>query len=123
MPTPVAANMVMDAGDATEAELIAGVERGIYVQRFWYTRLVDRVTATITGVSRDGCFLIEDGRLAAPVAGARFTHSILDFLGTVDGVGSARRSQPVMNVWNGAVTAPALRGHGFRFGAATVEEN
>lgn len=122
-PTPVAANVVMDAGDATEAELIAGVERGVYVQRFWYTRLVDRVTATITGVSRDGCFLIEDGRLVAPVAGARFTHSILDFLGTVDGVGSARRSQPVMNVWNGAVTAPALRGHGFRFGAATVEEH
>ncbi|GIF51625.1 hypothetical protein Afe04nite_61640 [Asanoa ferruginea] len=122
VPTPVAANMVMDGGDATEAELIAGVENGIYVQRFWYTRLVDRVTATITGVSRDGCFLIADGKLAAPVAGARFTHSILDFLGTVDGVGSARRSQPVMNVWNGAVTAPALRGHGFRFGAATVEE-
>jgi predicted Zn-dependent protease len=122
VPTPVAANVVMDAGDATEAELIAGVERGVYVQRFWYTRLVDRVTATITGVSRDGCFLIEDGRLAAPVAGARFTHSILDFLATVDGVGSARRSQPVMNVWNGAVTAPALRGHGFRFGAAIVGE-
>ncbi|WP_034593456.1 TldD/PmbA family protein [Hamadaea tsunoensis] len=123
VPTPVAANIVMDAGDATEAELIAGVERGIYVQRFWYTRLVDRLTATITGVSRDGCFLIEDGKLAQPVAGARFTHSILDFLSTVDGVGAARRSQPVMNVWNGSVTAPALRGHGFRFGSAKIEEN
>jgi predicted Zn-dependent protease len=122
VPTPVAANIVMDAGDAAEADLIAGVERGIYVQRFWYTRLVDRLTATITGVSRDGCFLIEDGRLARPVAGARFTHSILDFLSTVDGVGSVRRSQPVMNVWNGSVTAPAVRGHGFRFGAATIEE-
>ncbi|MEV0272434.1 TldD/PmbA family protein [Hamadaea sp. NPDC050747] len=122
VPAPVAANIVMDAGDATEAQLIAGVERGIYVQRFWYTRLVDRLTATITGVSRDGCFLIDNGQLAQPVAGARFTHSILDFLATVDGIGAARRSQPVMNVWNGAVTAPALRGHGFRFGAAKIEE-
>ncbi|MFI5914054.1 TldD/PmbA family protein [Dactylosporangium sp. NPDC051541] len=118
-PSPVAANIVLSPGDRTEEELIAGVERGVYVQRFWYTRLVDRVAGTITGVSRDGCFLIENGRLAAPVAGARFTHSVLDLLATVDGVGSQVRSQPVMNVWNGAVSAPALRGHGFRFGAAT----
>jgi PmbA protein len=118
-PRPVAANLVLSPGDQTEEELIAGVERGVYVQRFWYTRLVDRVTGTITGVSRDGCFLIENGRLAAPVAGARFTHSVLDLLASVDGLGRELRSQPVMNVWNGAATAPALRGHGFRFGAAS----
>ncbi|MCY1136994.1 TldD/PmbA family protein [Actinoplanes sp. Pm04-4] len=117
-PRPVAANLRLEPGDQTEEDLIAGVERGVYVQRFWYTRLVDRVTGTITGVSRDGCFLIENGRLAAPVAGARFTHSVLDLLSTVDGLGSELRSQPVMNVWNGAATAPALRGHKFRFGAA-----
>nr|BFE60856.1 TldD/PmbA family protein [Dactylosporangium thailandense] len=117
-PSPVAANIVLSPGEHTDEELIAGVERGVYVQRFWYTRLVDRVAGTITGVSRDGCFLIENGRLAAPVAGARFTHSVLDLLATVDGVGRTVRSQPVMNVWNGAVSAPALRGHGFRFGAA-----
>ncbi|MEV4348614.1 TldD/PmbA family protein [Actinoplanes sp. NPDC049596] len=118
-PRPVAANLVLAPGDETEESLIAGVERGVYVQRFWYTRLVDRVTGTITGVSRDGCFLIENGRLAAPVAGARFTHSVLDLLATVDGLGRDLRSQPVMNVWNGAATAPALRGHNFRFGAAS----
>ncbi|GAA3285907.1 TldD/PmbA family protein [Dactylosporangium vinaceum] len=117
-PSPVAANLVLSPGEQTEEELIAGVERGVYVQRFWYTRLVDRVAGTITGVSRDGCFLIDNGRLAAPVAGARFTHSVLDLLATVDGLGRTVRSQPVMNVWNGAVSAPALRGHGFRFGAA-----
>jgi PmbA protein len=120
VPSPVAANVVMTPGDATEAELIAGVESGLYIQRFWYTRLVDRVAGTITGVSRDGCFLIENGKLARPVAGARFTHSVLDFLSTVDGVGNAVRSQPVMNVWNGVVSAPAVRGHGFRFGAAGI---
>jgi PmbA protein len=118
-PRPVAANLLLRPGDQTEEELIAGVERGVYVQRFWYTRLVDRVTGTITGVSRDGCFLIENGRLAAPVAGARFTHSVLDLLASVDGLGRELRSQPVMNVWNGAATAPALRGHDFRFGAAS----
>ncbi len=117
VPTPVAANMVMQAGRLTEAELIAGVERGVYVERFWYTRLVDRQAGTITGVSRDACFLIEDGVLGRPVDTGRFTQSVLDFLGTVDGVGDTVLSQPVMNVWNGSVSAPALRGHGFRFGA------
>jgi len=117
VPAPVAANVVMQPGRLTEAELIAGVERGVYVERFWYTRVVDRQAGTITGVSRDACFLIEDGALGQPVDTGRFTQSVLDFLGTVDGVGDTVRSQPVMNVWNGSVSAPALRGHGFRFGA------
>jgi predicted Zn-dependent protease len=115
-PAPAPANVVMSAGTSTEAELIAGVERGVYLERFWYTRLVDRPSATITGVSRDGCFLIDNGVLGPAVAGARFTQSIVDFLSTVDGVADVQRSQPVMNVWNGAVSAPAVRGHGFRFG-------
>lgn len=121
VPAPVAANVVMNPGTTTEAELIAGVERGVYVERFWYTRLVDRQAGTITGVSRDACFLIRDGQLGRPVDTGRFTHSVLDFLGTVDAVGDELRSQPVMNVWNGAVSAPALRGHGFRFGARPAE--
>jgi predicted Zn-dependent protease len=116
VPAPVAANVVMRPGDRTEAELVGGVERGVYVERFWYTRLVDRSASTITGVSRDACFLIEDGRLTRPVDTGRFTQSVLGFLETVDGVADTVRSQPVMNVWNGCVSAPAIRGHGFRFG-------
>lgn len=122
-PAPVPANVVMSAGPSTEAELIAGVERGVYIERFWYTRLVDRPSATITGVSRDGCFLINGGALGQPVAGARFTQSIVDFLATVDGVANVRQSQPIMNVWNGAVSAPAVRGHGFRFGPRPLEDS
>lgn len=121
VPHPVAANVVMEPGTATEADLIAGVDRGIYVERFWYTRLVDRSASTITGVSRDGCFLIENGRLTQPLATGRFTQSVLGFLATVDGVGDTVRSQPVMNVWNGSASAPALRGHGFRFGSRPLE--
>lgn len=120
VPAPVAANVVMKPGQQSEAKLIRGVEHGIYVERFWYTRLVDRTASTITGVTRDACFLIEDGVLTSPVSTGRFTQSVLEFLATVDGVGDALRSQPVMNVWNGAVSAPALRGHEFRFGARPV---
>ncbi|CCH32552.1 TldD/PmbA family protein [Actinosynnema sp. NPDC047251] len=114
VPSPVAANVVMAPG--THGDLVAGVENGLYVERFWYTRLVDRQAGTITGVSRDACFRIADGELGDPVRGARFTQSVFDLLSTVDGVGDELRAQPVMNVWNGAVTAPAIRAHGFRFG-------
>ena len=117
-PSPVAANIVMDAGTSSEEELIAGVDDGVYLQRFWYTRLVDMASGTITGVTRDACFRIRDGRLAEPVAGMRFTQSILAFLGSIDGVGATRQSQPMMNVWNSATSAPAVRGNGFRLGFA-----
>lgn len=118
MPSPVAANIVMAPGCCSEADLIAGVKDGVYLQRFWYTRLVDMTTGTITGVTRDACFRIRDGTLAEPVAGMRFTQSILDFLATVDGVGDTLVSQPAMNVWNGATSAPTVRGTGFRLGFA-----
>jgi PmbA protein len=120
VPEPAAANIVMPGGPHTEEELIAQVERGVYLQRFWYTRLVDRLAGTITGVTRDACFLIEDGRLTAPLAGLRFTESVLAVLAGVQATGSRVRSQPVMNVWNGAVSAPPVRAAAFRLGAAPV---
>ncbi len=121
MPEPEAANIVMAPGELSEDDLIAGVDRGVYVQRFWYTRLVDRVEGTITGVTRDACFLIEHGRLTAPIAGMRFTQSVLGCLAGVDAVGAELRAQPVMNVWNGATAAPPIRAAAFRFGAAPLE--
>jgi predicted Zn-dependent protease len=120
VPGPAAANIVMAAGPHSEDELIAQVERGVYLQRFWYTRLVDRVAGTITGVTRDACFLIENGRLTAPLDGMRFTESVLGVLAGVTATGSQVRSQPIMNVWNGAVSAPAVRAAAFRLGAAPV---
>ncbi len=115
-PHAIPANLVLTPGTTPQAELIAGVERGVYVQRFWYTRAVDPGESTITGVSRDGCFLIENGRLTRPVAGKRFTESVFGLLSRVDAVGDRVATQPLMNVWNGCATAPALRIRGFRFG-------
>jgi PmbA protein len=117
-PATHAANIVMAAGRSTEAALIAGVDHGVYIQRFWYTRLVDRAASTITGVTRDACFEISGGALGRPLAGMRFTQSVLGLLATVDGVGDVQRSVPAMNVWNGSITAPAIRAHGFRLGSA-----
>lgn len=122
VPETRAANLVLAPGRSTEAELIAGVDHGVYLQRFWYTRMVDRTAGTITGVTRDACFEIVDGRLGRPLAGMRFTQSVLTLLATVDGIGDVVRSVPAMNVWNGCTTAPAIRAHGFRLGAAPAIE-
>jgi predicted Zn-dependent protease len=121
VPQPAAANIVMAPGKWTETELIAGVEHGVYIQRFWYTRLADRVAGMITGVTRDACFLIENGRLTTPLEGMRFTQSVPGCLAGVSAVGSEVRSQPVMNVWNGATSAPPVRAAAFRLGAAPIE--
>lgn len=118
-PAPEAASLIMSPGQASEDDLIAGVERGLYIQRLWYNRLVDAEAGTVVGTSRDGCFLIEDGKLTAGLAGGRFNESVLGALARTDGIGRRLVSQPVPNVWNGCATAPAIRVRGFRFGART----
>jgi predicted Zn-dependent protease len=121
-PEPACANLAMDAGTSSESELIAGVEHGLYVQRLWYNRLVDAESGTVVGTSRDACFLIEDGVRTTALAGGRFNESVIDALGRTDGLGKVRYSQPIPNLWNSCITAPALRVRGFRFGARTRSE-
>lgn len=121
-PESRAANIALATGSCSEADLIAGVPRGVYLQRFWYTRMVDRTAGTITGVTRDACFEIVDGRLGRALTGMRFTQSVLALLATVDGIADVARTIPAMNVWNGCTTAPAIRAHGFRLGALPPPE-
>jgi PmbA protein len=120
LPHEAPASITMQPGEFSTEELIAGVSRGVYIQRVWYLRVVDPAATTLTGGSRDACFLIEDGKLTQPVASARFTESVFGALSRVDAIGSEIRSQALMNVWNGSVTAPAMRVRGFRFGAAPI---
>jgi PmbA protein len=120
-PAPEAANLIMTPGTASEAGLISGVERGLYIQRLWYNRLVDAEAGTVVGTSRDGCFLIENGKLTAGLRTGRFTESVLGALARTDGIGSRLISLPVPNVWNGCSSAPAIRVRGFRFGSRPGE--
>lgn len=115
-PAPTPANLVLEPGDESTEALISGVERGVLVSRFHYTRMIDPESTAFTGVTRDACFRIADGRVGSPVSQSRFSEEILPLLGRCDGVGDTLVSQPLMNVWNGAASAPALRIRGFRFG-------
>ena len=86
----VAASAVLEPGSSGLDELVGGVERGILVSDFWYTRVLDPRTLVVTGLTRNGVWLIEDGRISRPVSNLRFTQSYADALGpgAVRGVGS-----------------------------------
>jgi predicted Zn-dependent protease len=85
-------NPVLAAGATSTADLIAAVPRGLLVTDFWYTRILDPRTQVVTGLTRNGVWLIEDGRVVRPVSNLRFTQSYLEALapGAVLGVGSER---------------------------------
>ena len=121
-PEPACANLIMEPGTSSEEDLIAGVERGLFVQRLWYNRLVDAERGTVVGTSRDACFLIEDGRKKQALMSGRFNESVIDALARTDALSTHRFSQPIPNLWNSCITAPAMRVRGFRFGTRTRNE-
>ncbi len=78
---PHPTNLVMAGGGAAdEGELCAAVERGIYVTRLWYANVVRPKETLITAVTRDGTFLIEDGKVSSPLRDLRLTDSVLGIL-------------------------------------------
>jgi len=87
---PLPLHLVMDGGDRTRDELIGAVRRGLYVTRFWYVRNVHPLRTVITGMTREGTFLIEDGRITRPVADLRFTQSMVGALADVRGISRER---------------------------------
>jgi predicted Zn-dependent protease len=75
------ANLFFGAGVGSRADLIANVGRGLLVCDFWYTRILDPRTQVVTGLTRNGVFLIEDGKVGAAVKNMRFTQSFVAALG------------------------------------------
>lgn len=80
MPGGYPLHLSMNAGDSTIREMVAGTERGIYITRFNYANPVHPVKTIFTGMTKDGTFMIEDGRIGRPLRNLRFTDSILDGL-------------------------------------------
>jgi PmbA protein len=113
---PFPLNMVMDAGDATRDELIGGLERGLLVTRFHYTNPVHPKLAIVTGMTRDGTFLVEGGRIVGPVRNLRYTQSYLDALRGTVAVGSERRT---LKGFLGGVAVPAVRVENWTFTGTT----
>jgi predicted Zn-dependent protease len=105
-------------GDATLEEMVASTERGLYVTRFHYTRPVEPTKVVVTGMTRDGTFLIENGKIAYPVKNLRFTQSYLEALNQVDMIGKELRLLAGMGGLGGTLQ-PALKLGSFNFTGAT----
>jgi PmbA protein len=82
--------LCLASGDSEPESMIASCRRGLLVTRFWYVRPVHPLKTIITGMTRDGTFLIENGRVVRPVRDLRFTQSIVDSLSEVRSVGTDR---------------------------------
>ncbi len=85
-----AGNLVMAGGNATREELIGSVTRGILITRFHYTNTPDPKRAMMTGTTRDGTFLLENGRITRALANVRYTMSGLDLFAGIDLLGPQR---------------------------------
>ena len=110
-PTGPVANFILDGGQGTLDDLIADTDRAILVTRFWYIRFVDPQTILLTGLTRDGVYWVEDGKIQHAVRNFRFNESPIAALNHVTGA-----SAPV-RVGNSLV--PALRLDEFTFSSAS----
>jgi predicted Zn-dependent protease len=116
---PIAMNLFMAPGEKSVQEMIASTKKGLYINRFWYTRLVHPRDCVITGMTRDGVFMIENGEVSIPVKNLRYTMSYVQALANVEAVGKA--SHLLMGEFVGTGTrVPALKISAFTFTGSTV---
>jgi len=115
---PLPINLFLAPGNATKEEMLASTERGIWVTRFHYTNIVHPVKTILTGMTRDGTFLIENGKITRPLKNLRFTQSVLDAFANVEMLGSDLKL--VKDEWNSIGTCvPAAKIRGFQFSGTT----
>jgi predicted Zn-dependent protease len=110
-PVAVAAdNIAMTGGPAELADLIAGTERGLLLTTLWYIREVDPTTLLLTGLTRDGVYLIENGEVTAAVNNFRFNESPLDLLRRATEAGVSEKTLPrEWGDWATRAAMPSLR--------------
>lgn len=107
------AGWTLDGGATPQAELIKGVARGVLITRCWYLRWLDPQAMLVTGLTRDGVFLIENGAIARPVNNFRFNESPIQMLARCDALSPAVLAEDNVRV-------PALRTHDFNL--ASISE-
>ncbi|MFC2095902.1 TldD/PmbA family protein, partial [Candidatus Bipolaricaulota bacterium] len=115
---PIPINLFMKPGTATKEDMIASTEKGIFVTRFHYVNPLHPLKTLLTGMTRDGTFLIENGEITRPLKNMRFTQSILEALANAEMLGKDLKLIK-MGYGNFASCAPAVKINGFAFTGAT----
>ena len=109
-------NLVFSGGDSIVEKMVASTDRGLLVTRLWYIREVDPYQKVMTGVTRDGLFLVENGRVAGAVKNFRFNQSIIEMLGNVELMSPAARTTGEESF---EMVVPAMKVRDFHFSEVT----
>ena len=111
-------NTFVSTGESNEQEMIESIERGLFVRRFHYVNgFLEPKRAVFTGMTRDGTFFVENGKIKYPVKNLRFTDSMLDAFSNVEMISKEAKLQ--VSSWMGASIVPALKIKGFNFSGKT----
>lgn len=116
-PVPTSARLAAGK-DGSVSDLVAGLERGLVVTRFHYTNVMHPVEVVLTGMTRDGTWLVEDGRIVRAVHNLRYRQSVLEALASVDAVSTETRFST--EAFFGGSRSAALRLPAFTFESATT---
>ncbi len=113
-------NLMMTGGTASQEDMIAATERGLLLTTLWYIREVDPTTLLLTGLTRDGVYLIEDGEVTAAVNNFRFNESPLDLLRRATEAGVSEKTLPrEWGDWATRAAMPTLRIPDFRMSSVS----
>jgi PmbA protein len=121
---PIPINLLMKGGKSSLEEMVRSVRKGIYVTRFHYINVVEPMKAVLTGMTRNGTFLIEEGEIKRPIKNLRFTESILRVLSRVSAISKDRKVCSEGTVYSRrfvtGVVAPAIKADGFNFSGVST---
>ncbi|MDQ6932111.1 MAG: TldD/PmbA family protein [Candidatus Eremiobacteraeota bacterium] len=112
---PQASHLVVLPGSRSREELIAQTKRGLLISRFWYIRTVDRRQTTVTGMTRDGTFMIENGVLGGGIRNMRFNQSLLETLRNCEFASELRRT----GGYSYSLVVPTVKVDNFHFTSGT----
>ena len=113
---PLPLNLFLQPGTSTVEDMIRSTKRGLYITRFWYTRPVHPRDVVVTGMTRDGTFLVENGEIVGATKSMRFTQSYISALAAVASIGGELK---VLKSGGATISVPAIKLHQFRFTSAT----
>jgi predicted Zn-dependent protease len=114
-PTGFPAAYRMSGGNSSVEDMIRSTDRGLLVTRLWYIRPVDPRTILFTGLTRDGTFLIENGRITSAVKNLRWNESPVFLLNNIEMMGEPTRVSASEDGAGGSVMVPAVKARDFTF--------
>ncbi|MEA1940280.1 MAG: TldD/PmbA family protein [Candidatus Caldatribacteriota bacterium] len=109
-------NLVMKGGEYSSEDMVSNTKNGIYINRFHYVNVLNPMSIELTGMTRDGTFLIENGKITRAIKNMRFNVSVVDLLKGVDMISRERKTKAGLV---GPVVAPYLRTNNFTFSSKT----